>query len=234
MQRDIFTAVMHLLSGTVRESAYYNGIRPWQTTSTMTSADRPRTKSGNLMTGSCRDQIGRRASLSLASDPDGDFPRLIRGRPAERLHYGEPLMKIAVLRETADAEHRVAAHPETVKKLIGLGASSRSKAAPVAVPISRMPPMPTPARRSATAPVSSAAPIWCLACRAPPLPTCRDQVRAPCSPPFWRPLPIARRVDGYAKAGYRRRWPWNSCRASPARSRWTYFPRSRTLPATRR
>nr|WP_310523151.1 Re/Si-specific NAD(P)(+) transhydrogenase subunit alpha [Polymorphobacter sp.] len=32
-------------------------------------------------------------------------------------------MKIAVLRETADAEHRVAATPETIKKLIGLGAS---------------------------------------------------------------------------------------------------------------
>ena len=32
-------------------------------------------------------------------------------------------MKIAVLRETADAEQRVAATPETVKKLIGLGAS---------------------------------------------------------------------------------------------------------------
>jgi NAD(P) transhydrogenase subunit alpha len=32
-------------------------------------------------------------------------------------------MKIAVLRETADAEHRVAATPETVKKLIGLGAT---------------------------------------------------------------------------------------------------------------
>jgi len=32
-------------------------------------------------------------------------------------------MKIAVLRETADAEPRVAATPETVKKLIGLGAS---------------------------------------------------------------------------------------------------------------
>ncbi len=32
-------------------------------------------------------------------------------------------MKIAVLRETADAEHRVAATPETVKKFIGLGAS---------------------------------------------------------------------------------------------------------------
>jgi NAD(P) transhydrogenase subunit alpha len=31
-------------------------------------------------------------------------------------------MKIAVLRETADAENRVAATPETVKKLIGLGA----------------------------------------------------------------------------------------------------------------
>ncbi|MFZ4688289.1 MAG: Re/Si-specific NAD(P)(+) transhydrogenase subunit alpha [Polymorphobacter sp.] len=31
-------------------------------------------------------------------------------------------MKIAVLRETADAEHRVAATPETIKKLIGLGA----------------------------------------------------------------------------------------------------------------
>jgi NAD(P) transhydrogenase subunit alpha len=31
-------------------------------------------------------------------------------------------MKIAVLRETADAEHRVAATPETVKKFIGLGA----------------------------------------------------------------------------------------------------------------
>jgi NAD(P) transhydrogenase subunit alpha len=32
-------------------------------------------------------------------------------------------MKIAVLRETADAENRVAATPETVKKLIGLGAT---------------------------------------------------------------------------------------------------------------
>jgi len=32
-------------------------------------------------------------------------------------------MRIAVLRETADAERRVAATPETVKKLIGLGAS---------------------------------------------------------------------------------------------------------------
>ena len=32
-------------------------------------------------------------------------------------------MKIAVLRETADAERRVAATPETVKKLIGLGAT---------------------------------------------------------------------------------------------------------------
>ncbi len=32
-------------------------------------------------------------------------------------------MKIAVLRETADAEHRVAATPETIKKFIGLGAS---------------------------------------------------------------------------------------------------------------
>ena len=32
-------------------------------------------------------------------------------------------MKIAVLRETADTEHRVAATPETVKKLIGLGAA---------------------------------------------------------------------------------------------------------------
>ena len=32
-------------------------------------------------------------------------------------------MKIAVLRETADAEHRVAATPETIKKLIGLGAT---------------------------------------------------------------------------------------------------------------
>jgi NAD(P) transhydrogenase subunit alpha len=32
-------------------------------------------------------------------------------------------MKIAVLRETADAEPRVAATPETIKKLIGLGAS---------------------------------------------------------------------------------------------------------------
>jgi H+-translocating NAD(P) transhydrogenase subunit alpha len=32
-------------------------------------------------------------------------------------------MKIAILRETADAEPRVAATPETVKKLIGLGAS---------------------------------------------------------------------------------------------------------------
>ncbi len=31
-------------------------------------------------------------------------------------------MKIAVLRETADAENRVAATPETIKKLIGLGA----------------------------------------------------------------------------------------------------------------
>ena len=31
-------------------------------------------------------------------------------------------MKIAVLRETADAENRVAATPETVRKLIGLGA----------------------------------------------------------------------------------------------------------------
>ncbi|GGE04377.1 NAD(P) transhydrogenase subunit alpha [Polymorphobacter glacialis] len=31
-------------------------------------------------------------------------------------------MKIAVLRETADAEYRVAATPETIKKLIGLGA----------------------------------------------------------------------------------------------------------------
>jgi NAD(P) transhydrogenase subunit alpha len=32
-------------------------------------------------------------------------------------------MKIAVLRETADAERRVAATPETIKKLIGLGAT---------------------------------------------------------------------------------------------------------------
>jgi len=32
-------------------------------------------------------------------------------------------MKIAVLRETADAEHRVAATPETVKKFVALGAS---------------------------------------------------------------------------------------------------------------
>ena len=32
-------------------------------------------------------------------------------------------MKIAVLRETADAEPRVAATPETVKKLVGLGAT---------------------------------------------------------------------------------------------------------------
>ena len=31
-------------------------------------------------------------------------------------------MKIAVLRETTDGERRVAATPETVKKLIGLGA----------------------------------------------------------------------------------------------------------------
>ncbi|OYU15831.1 MAG: NAD(P)(+) transhydrogenase (Re/Si-specific) subunit alpha [Alphaproteobacteria bacterium PA4] len=33
-------------------------------------------------------------------------------------------MKIAVLRETADAEHRVAATPETVKKLLGLGVAA--------------------------------------------------------------------------------------------------------------
>ena len=32
-------------------------------------------------------------------------------------------MKIAVLRETAEGERRVAATPETVKKFIGLGAT---------------------------------------------------------------------------------------------------------------
>ncbi|PNB42738.1 hypothetical protein C1X73_36195, partial [Pseudomonas sp. FW305-130] len=32
-------------------------------------------------------------------------------------------MKIAVLRETAEGERRVAATPETVKKFVGLGAS---------------------------------------------------------------------------------------------------------------
>ena len=111
-------------------------------------------------------------------------------------------MRIAVLKERAAGESRVAATPETVKKFIALGASRGGRARGGAA--GRRSPMPITrrwARRWATLRGGRRARTSCWACRAPIRRCWRARSRARGSRRA-RPVRRARRaIDAYAAAG---------------------------------
>ena len=112
--------------------------------------------------------------------------------------------------------------------------ASRSRPAPASPPRSPTPIMRRPARRSARARRCWRAPTPCSRCRGPD-PAALDGVEAGRAGRRHRSIRSASASGStpMPRPGSRR-WRWSSCRASPAPSRWTCCPASRTSPATRR
>jgi NAD/NADP transhydrogenase alpha subunit len=141
-------------------------------------------------------------------------------------------MKIAVLKEAA-GETRCAAIPETVKKFVGLGAEvAVEKGAGDSASVSDADFEAAGGKLGGRAEVLKGAGI--ILCVDGPDP--KSLAGADKGALLVGSLDPARRreaIEAYAAAAWKR-WRWNGCRESPARSRWTSSRRSRTLRDTKR
>ena len=168
-------------------------------------------------------------TIANISDADGDERRATASR-------GDHAMMIGIPRETRAGETRVAATPETVKKLAASGKhhdrrrGRRGRARRA---------FPTPTIDAAGAQHrqrgrGALPPIIVLKVRAP---TAEELPRLKAGAMLVGPLESVRRAPASLAcaatgvSGLRARM---RCRASPARSRWTCCRRRRTSPATRR
>ena len=139
-------------------------------------------------------------------------------------------MKIAVLKERPGRD-ALRGDPETVKKFIGLGAAVAVERARAGRARSRTRSSKRLAQRSASRARRSDADII-LCVEGPSRESLKGAKKARC----WSGRSTRSRARRSAIMPRRasRRWRWNGCRGSPAPSRWTSCPRSRTSPATRR
>ena len=144
-------------------------------------------------------------------------------------------MRLAVLKERRDAETRVAATPETVKKLIALGLTVAVEAgagATASISDADFAAAGAEIAADAAAALAGAGIVFAVQMPEPEqralIP--RGALLVCIAGAFADPdlVPVA----GRRRYRYARRW--NCCRASPARSRWTCCPARPTSPATAR
>ena len=141
-------------------------------------------------------------------------------------------MRLAVLKERRASETRVAATPDTVKRLIGLGLTVAVEAgagAHAAIPDADF-----TAAGAEIAPEPPAALAGAGIVFAVQLPQPEQRALIP------RGALLVCIANAFADPIWCRAWPrpastarrWNCCRGSPARSRWTCCPARRTWQAT--
>ena len=154
-----------------------------------------------------------------------------------RLHHQQLSrsgVKIAVLKESEAGERRVSATPETVKKFIALGASVAVEAgAGEGASIADADYDAAGASVGSRAEALKDADIV-LAVQGPDPASLDGAEDRRAADRRADPVRRARADRRLMPPPASRRWRWNSCRASPARNRWTSSPRNPTSPATRR